>query len=64
MQYPLHAPRNPTRTMKHLLDSLNQQQQRSDIQLIQVALNQMNLIHLIPKLITHVVLGDKIRKLR
>ena len=63
MQYPLHAPRNPTRTMKHLLDSLNQQQQRSDIQLIQAALNQMNLIHLIPKLITHEELGDRTREL-
>ena len=64
MQYPLRTPRNLIRTMKHLLSFLSQKQQRSNIQLIQVALDQMNIIHLTTKLMTYEELGDKIRKLR
>ena len=64
MQYPLHTPRNPIRMMKHLRNCLSQKQQRSNIQLIQATLNQMNIIHLIPKLTTHEELGDRIREFR
>ena len=64
MQYPLHTPRNPTRTMKHLVNSLSQKQQRSDTHFIQNVLNQMNIIHSITKSIAYEELGDKIRKLR
>ena len=50
--------------MKHLLNYLSQKQQRSDTQLIQFALNQINIIHLITKIMTYEELGDKIRKIR